>query len=225
MTFKDEPHPSNLQKVALCAGILLGTLFPSLSMSESIAHSLGLDALNGDSSRQILIVTLSVVYLARFTYAMFVFVKRKISWFEGGMVSLLWFAMFYLYNSSGGGSSAPIGPIDLAGLLLYITGSYFNSGADYQRYAWKRDPGNSDRLCTGGLFKYSMHINYFGDSLVYFGMAMVAREFMCFVVALVITLNFIFLQIPMQHKHLRSKYAGEFEEYARRTKRLIPFVY
>ena len=40
-----------------------------------------------------------------------------------------------------------------------------------------------------------------------------------------IILNFILLQIPMQDKHLSKKYGREFTEYAKNTKKIIPFIY
>ncbi len=225
--FKDDHDPSMSRKIILCAGILMGTLIPALLMSVSthvLLQPLGLEKLKGDSVRQLLIACCSLVYLIRFAICMFVFVKRNIGWIEGGLVSVLWFAMFYLFNKSAGSHSEPIGLIDITGILLYVIGSYFNSRADYQRYIWKRDPENKGRLYTEGLFKYSMHINYFGDSLVYIGIAMLTRDYICLFVSIGIILNFAFLQIPMLDKHLSRKYADEFAEYAKRTKRFIPFV-
>ncbi len=226
--FKDDHNPSVSMKVLLSAGILLGTLIPAMQMNasaSSLTRTLGLEALDGNSARQLLIVSCSLIYFVRFAVCMFVFVKRKIGWIEGGLVSVLWFAMFYLFNTSAGSQAEPIGLIDVAGILLYVVGSYINSRADYQRYVFKREPTNKGRLYTEGLFKYSMHINYFGDSLVYIGMAMLTREYLCLLVSVGIILNFILLQIPMQDKHLSTRYADEFRGYAKRTKRFIPFVY
>jgi steroid 5-alpha reductase family enzyme len=156
---------------------------------------------------------------------MFVFVQRKIGWFEGGLVSILYFMMFYLFGVSAGSHPEPIGLIDISGILLFLGGSYINTMADYRRFVWKRKIENKGRLFTGGLFKYSMHINYFGDGITYIGLAMITLELICLLVSIGIILNFIFLQIPMQDKHLSKKYGSEFKEYAKHTKKFIPLIY
>jgi len=156
---------------------------------------------------------------------MFVFIKRKISWFEGGLVSFLFFMMFYLFGISAGNHAEPIGLNDVVGVLLFLGGSYINTLADYQRFAWKGKAENQGRLFTSGLFKYSMHINYFGDSVSYVGLALITGQLICLFVSIVIIVNFIVLQIPMLDKYLSKKYGSDFSEYARQTKKFIPLIY
>ncbi len=228
MAFKDKHTASILMKLLLSTGILLGTLIPLLLMTEFgdfFIQLFGLQKIEGNIYRQILIISCSLIYLVRFAICMFVFMKRKIGWFEGTLVSFLFFMMFNLFNTSAGNHSEPIGLIDIVGVLLYLTGSYINSLADYQRYVWKRNTENKGRLYTKGLFRYSMHINYFGDSILYIGLAMITLESICLYISLGITLNFVFIQIPMLDKHLARSYADDFGEYAKKTKKFIPFVY
>jgi steroid 5-alpha reductase family enzyme len=71
------------------------------------------------------------------------------------------------FGGFAGSHSEPIGLIDIVGIFLFLAGSYINTLEDYQRFAWKREIENKGRLYTKGLFKYSMHINYFGDSVSY----------------------------------------------------------
>ncbi len=228
MAFKDKHAPSTLMKLLLSVTMLMGTLIPALLMSgygDFLTQYLKLQPIEGNTYRQLLIVSCSLIYLIRFVICIFVFMKRKVGWFEGGLVSFLFFMMFFLFNTSAGNHPEPLGLIDIAGVVLYLTGSYINTLADYQRYAWKRKAESKGRLYTQGLFKYSMHINYFGDSVLYIGLAMITLEYLCHFVSLAIILNFVFLQIPMLDKHLSRRYADEFGEYARQTKRFIPFVY
>lgn len=156
---------------------------------------------------------------------MFVFLQRKISWFEGGLVSVLFFMMFYIFVVSAGSHPEPIGLIDIVGIFLFLVGSYINTMADYQRFAWKRKNENKGRLYTLGLFKYSMHINYFGDAITYIGLALITLEMLCLFISIGIIVNFLVIQIPMLDKHLSKKYGNDFTEYSRITKKFIPFVY
>ena len=183
MAFKDEHAPSTVVKLLLCAGIILGTLIPFLA------------EIDGNVYRQALIISCSLIYLVRLAICMFVFVKRKIGWFEGGLVSFLFFMMFYLFNTSAASHAEPLGLIAFAGVFLYVAGSCINTLADYQRSTWKRKPENKGRLYTKGLFRYSMHINYFGDSVLYIGLALITLEYVCLLVSFGIILNFVFIYV------------------------------
>ena len=140
MAFKDEHAPSTLMKLLLSTGSLMGTLIPALLMSghaDFLIQHLELRKPEGNTYRQLLMVSCSLIYLFRFAICVFVFIKRKIGWSEGGLVSFLFFMMFYLFNTSAGSHFEPIGLIDIVGIFLYLTGSYINTFADYQRHAWK----------------------------------------------------------------------------------------
>ena len=89
----------------------------------------------------------------------------------------------------------------------------------------KKKIENKGRLYTKGLFKYSMHINYFGDIVLFTGLALIAHSFSLLFIPLVMALNFIFFIIPRLDKYLEKKYGDEFIEYAQRTKKFIPLVY
>ncbi len=228
MAFKDKHSPSIPVKVLLSLSILTGTITAALLTSEYsdwLIDLLNFKNIGGNIFRQIIILVCCLIYFIRFAIGLFVFVQRKISWFEGGLVSVLYFMMFYTFVVSAGSHPEPIGLIDIAGILLFLPGSYINTMADYQRFAWKRKNKNKGRLYTLGLFKYSMHINYFGDAVTYIGLALITLEMLCLSISMVIIVNFIVIQIPMLDKHLSKKYGGCFTEYSRVTKKFIPFVY
>ena len=228
MAFQDKHSPSLSAKVLLSTGILAGTLVSALLTSGSadwLIDLLKYEKVEGNIYRQIIILSCCLIYFIRFTIGMFVFVQRKIGWFEGGLVSVLFFMMFYLFGVSAGSHPEPIGLIDVVGIFLFLVGSYINTLADYQRFAWKRKIENKGRLYTGGLFKYSMHVNYFGDAITYIGLALITLELVCLFVSMGIVVNFIVLQIPMLDKYLSKRYGNEFTEYAKVTKKFIPLIY
>jgi len=228
MAFQDEHSPSISSKVVLSAGILAGTLLSALLTSgyaDWLNDLLKYENVGGNVYRKIILLSCCMIYFIRFTIGMFVFVHRKISRFEGGLVSFLFFMMFYLFGISAGNHTEPIGVIDIVGIFLFLSGSYINTLAEYQRFAWKRKTENKGQLYIRGLFKYSMHINYFGDSISYVGLALITLELVCLFVSIGIIVNFIVLQIPMLDKHLGKKYDNEFKEYAKRGKKFIPFIY
>ena len=229
MAFQDEHSPSIPAKVLLSASVLAGTLAATLLTSGQappwLVDLLGYEPTDGNPSRQLLLLVCCLIYFVRFTIAMFVFVQRKISWFEGGLVSFLFFMLFYLFGVSAGRHPEAMGLIELVGVVLFLSGSYLNTGAEYQRYRWKRRAENEGRLYTSGLFRYAMHINYFGDSLTYLGLTLITLELVPLLASLGIIVNFLVLQIPKQDQHLAQKYGSEFSAYAEQTKKFIPFIY
>lgn len=228
MAFHDEHSPSIPAKVVLSAGVLAGSVLSTVLMSgyaDGLSDLLKHGRVQGNSWRQIIMLSCSLVYFIRLTIGLFVFLKRKIGWFEGGLVSCLFFLMFYLFGVSAGSHPEPIGVLDIVGIILFLAGSSINTLAEYQRFAWKRKTENQGRLYTRGLFKYSMHINYFGDGVCYVGLALITLEAVCLLISIGIIVNFIVLQIPMLDRHLSRKYETEFKKYAKRTKKFVPFTY
>lgn len=228
MAFQDEHAPSIPFKVLLATSVLAGTLVSALATSgyaDWLIELLKYEKVEGNGCRKIIMLSCCLVYSIRFAIAMFVFVKRKIGWFEGSLVSVLFFMMFYHFGISAGSHPEPIGIVDIAGIILFLCGSYINTFAEYQRFAWKKRIENQGRLYTGGLFEYSMHINYFGDAVTYIGLALITMELVCFMISIGIIVNFIVLQIPMLDRHLGNRYGIEFTEYAKNTKKFIPFIY
>jgi protein-S-isoprenylcysteine O-methyltransferase Ste14 len=106
-----------------------------------------------------------------------------------------------------------------------LFGSWLNTYSEYTRYIWKKQEKNKGHLYTEGLFKYSMHINYFGDILLFTGFALIKFCFSMLFIPLVMALNFILIIIPRLDKYLAVKYGEEFEEYAGKTKKFIPGIY
>ena len=100
-----------------------------------------------------------------------------------------------------------------------------NTYSEYTRYIWKKQDKNKGNLYTEGLFKFSMHINYFGDIILFTGVALITLRFSMLFIPLAMAMNFIFIIIPRLDKYLAQKYGVEFQEYADKTKKLIPGVY
>lgn len=228
MIFLDEHSPSITAKVLMALGVLSGTLTAAVlttGYSDWLMRFLNFEKVEGNIYRQLAMILCCLIYFVRFTFALFVFMQRKISWFEGGLVTVLFFMMFYYFGISAGSHPGSIGIIDIFGIALFLFGSCINMLADYQRFSWKRNKKNKGKLYTSGLFKYSMHINYFGDTVAYFGLALITYNIVCLCISTGMVVYFIALEIPMLDEHLNKKYQHEFIEYSRTTKKFVPFVY
>jgi steroid 5-alpha reductase family enzyme len=69
-----------------------------------------------------------------------------------------------------------IGGFELAGFLVFALSVSLESVADAQLDAFKKDPGNSGKVCQAGLWRYSRHPNYFFEWLVWCAYALIATS-------------------------------------------------
>ena len=175
------------------------------------------------SARAILLAAGFAIYYARFLFALLVTLKREVTWAEVAAVAP-WIAFIVIFNAFAT-TGEPAGIAVASGVVLYLAGSWINSSSEYRRFLWKQRPENRGRLYTGGLFRYAAHINYFGDLLLFTGLALITGSNYTLIVPVLMLAGFVFVHIPRLDSHLRQKYSPAFDEYSSRTRHLIPFVY
>jgi steroid 5-alpha reductase family enzyme len=73
-----------------------------------------------------------------------------------------------------GGEREPLGAIGIAGIVVWAAGMLIEIIADRQKSAFKADPVNAGKFINTGLWAWSRHPNYFGEILLWTGMAIVA---------------------------------------------------
>jgi len=125
------------------------------------------------------------------------------------------------------GSSVELGMIDIFGILIFLTGFIFEVVGDFQMKAFKKDPANSGKIITSGLWKYTRHPNYFGEALLWWGIWLMAVPVIdgiyTIISPLVITWLLRYISgVPM----LEKKYEGrvDWEEYKAKTPVFVPFI-
>jgi len=108
-----------------------------------------------------------------------------------------------------------------------MTGLFFEAVGDAQLAHFKRDPESRGRIMNRGLWKYTRHPNYFGESLMWWGIFILALSepggWTTIVSPVLVTFLLVRVSgIPM----LGEKYAGnaEYQAYARRTSAFVPWV-
>ncbi len=221
LQFQGEKSPSIGPKVAITSWYALcvtGAVWLTFSAPMELNRP-------GSLGRQVALLAGVAIYVVRAAQTLFVFVKRKIPWWEavwgGGIIGCVLF--FFLLG--GLRAPQPIGPVDLVGILLYVVGSYIGTASEHSRYAWKARPENQGRLYTEGLFSCSRHINYMGDLLLFGGCAILTQQLWTGIVPLAMGLNFALIIIPAHDAYLAARYGSEFDHYARRTRKLVPLLY
>ncbi len=210
---------AHLTAVAAAAWLLVGDGLAWISARTPLALA------PGDALRRWLLVGAATVYFLRVCLTTFYLIRRRMDWSEAVTIGVWVWIIHPALALLGGSNAAQAGWGVSVGVVLYAAGSFLNTGSEALRHRWKQDPRHRGRLYTGGLFAYAMHINYFGDMVLFAGYALIAGRVWAFAIPALICALFVFVNIPMLDRYLAGRYAGEFPAYARRTKKLVPFVY
>jgi len=121
--------------------------------------------------------------------------------------------------------ASPFGPLDLLGLLVWLTGFCFEAVGDLQLLRFIRDPANKGKLMTSGLWRYTRHPNYFGEVTLWWGIWLIVCAIPGGWMTVIgpLTITFLILKvsgIPMLERPYAER--ADFQEYKRRTSSFFP---
>lgn len=123
-------------------------------------------------------------------------------------------------------ASPGFGPIGTMGVLVWIVGLAFEATGDQQLRKFKSNPANQGKVLNTGLWRLSRHPNYFGDAVVWWGIAIVAAEAGVGAFGLIGAAIMTFLLVRVSgvallEKSLKKR-KPEYEEYIRQTSAFFP---
>ncbi|WP_460075770.1 methyltransferase family protein [Roseibium sp. ROS1] len=189
----------------------------------------GLELTLADPQRGLLLLACTLLYFARHLLTLFYLLARKVAFPEvfGLGAFIAFFEIGFLLLGSGAFRQAtvPFSVLDGVALAMVVGGSFLNSWSELQRKWWKRDPAHHGQCYTGGLFASSMHINYFGDTVLFTGWALLTHNLAALAVPAFMAVAFVVFHIPALDAYLSRRYGPQFDAYAARTHKFIPFVY
>lgn len=193
--------------------------------AETIGRIFNAEIMAGNYNRRLIIFIFNVVVYVRMWITLGYLLKRKIPLEEMFSVPLA-FSLYYIgFSFLVYETQLPLDILDGFGVLLFVIGSLLNTGSELQRDRWKKAPAHQGKLYTKGLFRYAMHINYFGDLLWVSGYAIITRDWYALSIPLFLFCFFVFFNIPQLDNYLQEKYGQAFENYRQKTRKLIPFLY
>ncbi len=205
-------------------GVKLG-IAAALVLATTVFYVRALTPVTACSDTTLLVF--GIVYVARLYGAMFLLWPRPPDWHEIPIVYVVFIPSVF-YTLARGRTDVCSAFATASATLLYILGSALSTISEFQRYIFKKHPSNKGRLMTTGLWVYSMHMNYFGDSLLFTGWTIASSGVgasWTWWVPIVITSLFIFMHIPGLDEYLAHRYPKEFPRYAATTAKFVPFVY
>jgi steroid 5-alpha reductase family enzyme len=127
--------------------------------------------------------------------------------------------------------SVPVGVFAWIGLTLWAAGFVIELVADRQKSAFRARPENQGRFIDSGLWAWSRHPNYFGEIVLWTGVAVIAApvlqgwQYVTLIsplfVALLLTKG---SGIPLLEERADARWGGEpdYEAYKRATPILVP---
>ena len=139
---------------------------------------------------------------------------------------LMWVLSAPILAAQSSGYPSILTPLDLLGLLLWAVGLTIETMADLQLSLFKLNPANKGKLLKTGLWKFSRHPNYFGESLVWWGVYFIALAagawWTIFSPILITWLLLRVSGVALLERTLSLK--PEFEEYSRKTSAFFPWL-
>ncbi len=130
-----------------------------------------------------------------------------------------------------GGTRESLGAVGTIGIAVWAIGMLIEIVSDRQKSAFRNDPNNQGRFINTGLWAWSRHPNYFGEIVLWTGMAIVALPVLqgwqwatlispVFVAFLLIKVS----GIPLLEDKADKRWGGQddYEAYKRNTPVLVP---
>lgn len=126
----------------------------------------------------------------------------------------------------------PIGIFFVMGALLWLLGFGFEVIADRQKKYFSEQPKNEGRFITQGLWSVSRHPNYFGEIILWAGIAIISLPFLSgWQFVTLVSPVFVFLLLtrisglPFLEDKAEKKWGEDkdYIEYKKRTPILVPF--
>jgi len=115
---------------------------------------------------------------------------------------------------------------DILGIIIWIIGYCWETMSDHQLSHFMRNPANKGHVMTDGLWHYSRHPNYFGESLMWVGIFCMALSvpygWMTIITPITITFLLVYVTgIPLLENAMADN--REYQQYKQKTSKFIPW--
>lgn len=128
----------------------------------------------------------------------------------------------------------PLGWVAVIGLMIWLVGFGIEALADAQKNRFRQDPANKGRFIRSGLWSRSRHPNYFGEIVIWVGVALIAlpvlRGWQLVTLISPVFVALLLTQVsgvPILERRADEKWGGQedYEDYKEKTPVLVPRLF
>lgn len=151
-----------------------------------------------------------------------------ISFFQTFMLQgiLMWLISAPLLGAMYYGKNIGFGFFDIAGIIFWLTGLFFEAVGDLQMARFKAADKNKGTVMNKGLWRYTRHPNYFGDTSVWWGYGLIclaAASYLPVLGSLLMTALIIKVSgVALLEKSMVER-KPDYKEYIEKTSAFIPW--
>jgi steroid 5-alpha reductase family enzyme len=139
---------------------------------------------------------------------------------------LMWLISAPLLGAQYYGQNRLLNVFDYAGIVVCLTGFIFEAGGDYQLALFKADPEKKGKVLDTGFWRYTRHPNYFGDSAVWWGYALIclaAGSYIPLLGSVLMTALIIKVSgVALLEKSLKEQ-KPQYSKYIEKTSAFLPW--
>jgi steroid 5-alpha reductase family enzyme len=142
-------------------------------------------------------------------------------WLQAGV---LWVVSLPLQAAFAAAPSV-LGPLDFVGAAIALAGLIIEALADLQLTRFSRDPANQGKVLDTGLWAWSRHPNYFGDTAMWWGVFLlcISASHAWWTIIGPIVMTYFLLNVsgvPMLERKMADR-RPEYADYVRRTSSFV----
>ncbi len=140
---------------------------------------------------------------------------------------VLWCVSLVLQAGMLSPTPASLTWLDLLGVCIWLFGFLFESIGDFQLLRFKSDPANKGKIMDRGVWAYTRHPNYFGDSVLWWGVFLITLSNYSNVWTLLspALMTFLLLKVSgvamLDRTLLETR--PEYRDYMQRTNAFLPW--
>lgn len=141
---------------------------------------------------------------------------------QGILILIIGYPILVINSSSNAGLTL----FDYIGTALWIVGFLFETIGDWQLFMFLKKPVNRGKVMTQGLWRYTRHPNYFGETVIWWGVWLIALTVPYGLSAIIspITITYLLLYVsgvPLAERYLQQ--LEGFDSYQSQTSIFIPW--
>lgn len=137
-----------------------------------------------------------------------------------------WFISLPLQLSASlGPTPGPLLPVLILGVAVWLLGVLFEAIGDHQLRQFKADPASTGKIMDRGLWAWTRHPNYFGDSAVWWGLWLISITGLLSLATVLSPVAMTYFLVYATGARLTERIMADrpgFREYCSRTSFFVP---